>query len=99
MWAVTSVGLYLWDIAESIATVIAACIPTLRVLIRKDGGWGSRLYETREPRGLSDKSPRTPSFFKVSIGSSRLTNDQSTIDRSASTEVELGNRTQLYASE
>jgi hypothetical protein len=48
--------MYVWDVAESTATIIAACIPALRVLIRSEL---TRIYKTPTLGGVSGETPRT----------------------------------------
>ena len=42
--------LFVWDIAESNVTMMAACIPTLRVLFRDVRDASSRVYEISDRR-------------------------------------------------
>lgn len=61
----------MWDITESTATVMAACIPALRVLVRKD----LRLYETPKLREIMQditKTPETPGSKNTSTSSQKL---------------------------
>lgn len=48
------VQLYFWDITEACVTMVAACIPTLRVLIR-DVKWSSRGYAISETQPSTSK--------------------------------------------
>jgi hypothetical protein len=48
--------MYVWDVAESTATIIAACIPALRLLIRSEL---TRIYKTPTSGGVSGDTPRT----------------------------------------
>jgi hypothetical protein len=47
--------MYVWDVAESTATIIAACIPALRLLIRSEL---TRIYKTPTSGGVSGDTPR-----------------------------------------
>jgi hypothetical protein len=79
--AVSSVGMYVWDITESTATVIAACIPALRLLVRKES---TRIYRTRS---LPYKSGGTPR--KQSSRDPFVINNQALDDRGELGEHEL----------
>jgi hypothetical protein len=49
------IDLYLWDIAEATVTVMAACIPALRVLLRDATQPSSRIYSLSFSLGLSSE--------------------------------------------
>jgi len=70
---VTAIELYIWDITESIVTVVAASIPALRILVRKE----VRLYDTPKLRHITTETPRGESFSKLSSGPTKLAQDSS----------------------
>ncbi|KAK0619105.1 hypothetical protein B0T14DRAFT_602995 [Immersiella caudata] len=66
--------LYIWDITESTVTLMAACIPTLRVLLQKASPSGSR------PTGFSNSF--RPTVPKSSVGYHEMARPEGTHDKS-----------------